>query len=45
MFQMIDEEKPTAEDRKIFWTKVGLFVVAIAAAAGLIYFVAVGTTG
>lgn len=38
MFQMIDEEKPTAEDRKLFWVKVGAFIVAMGAFAGLIYF-------
>ncbi len=44
MFQMINEEKPTAEDRKLFWYKLGIFVVALAAVGGIIYFVAVGTT-
>jgi hypothetical protein len=45
MFQMIDESKPTAEDRKLFWYKVGLFLIVAAAFGGIIYFVAVGTTG
>jgi hypothetical protein len=45
MFQMIDERKPTAEDRKLFWYKVGLFLIVAAAFGGIIYFVAVGTTG
>jgi hypothetical protein len=40
MFQMIDEGKPTAEDRKLFWYKVGLFIVAAAAFGGIIYFFA-----
>ena len=44
MFQMINEEKPTAEDRRLFWYKLGIFVVALAAFGGIIYFVAVGTT-
>ena len=44
MFQMINEEKPTAEDRKLFWYKLGIFVVALMAVGGIIYFVAVGTT-
>lgn len=44
MFQMIDEEKPSAEDRKLFWYKLGAFIVALAAFGGIIYFVAVGTT-
>ena len=38
MFQMVGEEKPTAEDRKMFWFKVGAFVVALAAAGGVVYF-------
>ena len=41
MFQMVDEEKPTAEDRKMFWFKVGVFVVALAAVSGVVYFFAV----
>jgi hypothetical protein len=40
MFQMIDEHQPTAEDRKLFWYKVGLFIVASAAFGGIIYFFA-----
>ncbi len=43
MFQMIHEEKPSEDDRKLFWYKLGIFVVALAAFGGLIYFVAVGT--
>lgn len=40
MFQMINEEKPTAEDRKMLWVKVGLFIVLIAALGGVVYFFA-----
>jgi hypothetical protein len=40
MFQMINDEKPTAEDRKLIWVKVGMFVVLIAALGGVVYFFA-----
>lgn len=40
MFQMIDDGKPTAEDRKMFWMKLGAFIVALAAFGGVIYFFA-----
>jgi len=40
MFQMINEDKPTAEDRKMLWVKVGLFVVLSAALGGVVYFFA-----
>lgn len=40
MFEMINEEKPDAEARKMFWVKVCVFVVAIAALGGVIYFFA-----
>ncbi len=40
MFQMIHEERPSAEDRKIFWLKAGLIVVALAFMGGLVYFFA-----
>ncbi len=40
MFQMIDEAKTTPEDRKLFWYKVGLFLVVAAAFGGVIYFFA-----
>lgn len=43
MFQMINEEKPSAEDRKLFWVKVGAFIVALAAFGGVIYFFASGS--
>jgi hypothetical protein len=38
MFQMVDEGRPTAEDKKMFWFKVGAFVVALAALGGVVYF-------
>jgi hypothetical protein len=41
MFQMVDEDKPTAEDRKMFWFKVCAFIVALAAVGGVVYFFAV----
>jgi hypothetical protein len=37
MFEMLNEEKPDAETRKLFWMKVGIFVVAVAALGGVIY--------
>ena len=40
MFQMINDEKPTAEDRKMVWLKVGVFIVMIAALGGIVYFFA-----
>jgi hypothetical protein len=40
MFQMINDEKPTAEDRKMLWFKVGLFFVLAAALGGVVYFFA-----
>lgn len=43
MFQMINEEKASAEERKLFWVKVGAFIVALAAFGGVIYFFAVGS--
>ena len=43
MFQMIDEGKPSPEDRKLFWYKVGAFIVALAAFGGVIYFFAFGS--
>ena len=41
MFQMINEEKPTAEDRKMRWVKVAIFVIGIAVLGGVVYFFAV----
>ena len=40
MFQMINEEKPSAEDRKMLWVKVGLFIVLCGALGGVVYFFA-----
>jgi len=40
MFQMINDEKPNAEDRKMMWVKVGLFIVLIVALGGVVYFFA-----
>lgn len=40
MFEMINEEKPDPEERKMFWVKVCVFVVALAALGGVIYFFA-----
>ncbi len=43
MFEMIDDEKPSAERRKAFLTKAVLFVVAIGLVAGVIYLIAFHT--
>jgi hypothetical protein len=40
MFQMINEERPSAEDARMRWLKVGAFVVIAAAIGGVIYFFA-----
>ena len=40
MFEMIDEEKPTPERRKIFLTKAVIFLVAVVLVAGVVYFLA-----
>ena len=40
MFQMIDETKPDAQDRKMLLVKVCAFVVALAALGGVVYFFA-----
>lgn len=40
MFEMINEEKPSPERRRLFLMKVGIFIVAMAAVAGVIYFLA-----
>ncbi len=37
MFEMLNEEKPDADARKMFWMKVGIFVLAVAAMGGVIY--------
>lgn len=38
MFQMIDEERPTPEDRKSFMTKIGVFVAAMGGVGVIVYF-------
>jgi len=40
MFQMIDEGKSEPRDRKLLLVKASLFVVALAALGGIIYFFA-----
>lgn len=40
MFEMIDEEKPSPERKKIFLTKAAIFLVAVVLVAGVIYFLA-----
>jgi hypothetical protein len=40
MFEMLNEEKPDAEARRVFWKKVGYFVVALGVLGGVIYFFA-----
>jgi hypothetical protein len=40
MFEMINEEKPSPERRKIFLTKAAFFLVAVVLVAGVIYFLA-----
>ena len=40
MFEMIDEQKPSAERRKVLLTKAVIFVVALAMVAGVIYLLA-----
>ncbi len=40
MFQMVDEGKPSAEDRKMLLLKIGAFIVALAALGGIVYFFA-----
>jgi hypothetical protein len=45
MFQMINEEKPSAEDRKMMWVKVAIFVIGIGVLGGVVYFFAVGPYG
>ena len=44
MFEMINEEKPSPERRKQFLMKVGIFIVAMALVAGVIYFLATSGT-
>jgi flagellar basal body-associated protein FliL len=45
MFQMINDEKPTAEDRKMLWIKIGLTIVLFAALCGIVYFFAMTPYG
>ena len=40
MFQMIDQESIGPADRKMTLMKVGIFVVALAALGGMVYFFA-----
>lgn len=40
MFQMVDEERHGTEDRKLFWVKVGLGIMIMAAMVGVGYFFA-----
>jgi len=40
MFQMVNDEKPGAEDRKMMWVKIGVFLLAMAAFGGVIWFFA-----
>jgi hypothetical protein len=40
MFEMINEEKPEPQDRKMFWVKIGATIVALTALSGIAYFVA-----
>jgi hypothetical protein len=40
MFQMINEEKPTAEDRKVLLYKIGAFIAAMGGVGVFIYFLA-----
>jgi hypothetical protein len=39
VFQMIDDGKSAEETKRIFWTKVGLFLAATAVVAGVMYYV------
>jgi hypothetical protein len=38
MFQMIDEEKPTPDSRRMLFYKIGAFVAAIGALGAIAYF-------
>jgi flagellar basal body-associated protein FliL len=44
MFEMINEEKPSPERRKLFLIKVVIFIVAMVIMAGVIYFLATSGT-
>ncbi len=38
MFQMINEAASEPQDRKTFFVKIGMFLVALAALGGVVYF-------
>lgn len=38
MFQMIDEDKPSPGDRKVFFYKIGIFFVAMGGCAAFVYY-------
>ncbi len=38
MFQMIDEEKPSEQDRKMLFYKVGVFIAAMGTLGAVLYF-------
>ena len=40
MFQMINEATAEPQDRKTMFIKIGMFVVALAALGGVVYFFA-----
>ncbi|MGH9430914.1 MAG: hypothetical protein ACRD3T_05170 [Terriglobia bacterium] len=40
MFQMIDEEKPSADDRRMFFYKVAAFIAAIGCLGVITYLLA-----
>jgi len=40
MFEMVNEEKSEPKDRKLLLFKIGAFVVALSALAGVVYFMA-----
>ncbi|HEX5481552.1 MAG TPA: hypothetical protein VFZ08_02880 [Terriglobia bacterium] len=40
MFQMIDEERPSADNKKMLMYKIGAFIVAMGGAGVFIYFLA-----
>jgi hypothetical protein len=40
MFQMVNEEKASPDDRKMMFYKIGAFLVALGALGGVIYFFA-----
>ncbi|MDE3180330.1 MAG: hypothetical protein KGM47_11815 [Acidobacteriota bacterium] len=38
MFQMIDEDKPSPGDRKVFMYKIGIFIAAMGGVGVFMYF-------